>query len=474
MRALQRPGPYLALRVFAGYPHLGDNRQRIYYCCQCPEWTDYMSNVKIYCVIFLLAGTILSSSCSGDSNPPKVDSESDSTAISATETVTLVSETNKGVEAVATATPSPTASPSPEPTYRHLNGDRIPATTDAGTDTCDARFLETAFCIELLPYTGITAEHLQKTVDGLQAIVGRYPVSKSELKVDWPNFGPNGGYQSYLGVVMWHVEQSDNNRVITDLCRFQMVTADYNAKCSAESTELMDKRATGGATTSPGDMKHNGYLIIASNALMDEPISPAPSPTDLYFKDPRKVMAHEYFHAYQLSHAVRMSGGTDGAGFDKDGDPLDGVTNAGPMWLIEGTAEYAAVRVSSLEGWMDWDAQLMVRMLIALQFLADYPNLSIEDNVTPAQHANNFALSPAVGQVLTYELAVWAAAYAISISSHDAVMVNYWDDLEQYGYEQSFEKNIGMSFDEFYQSFNEFRQKTIDEQMTVVSGQINN
>jgi len=53
-------------------------------------------------------------------------------------------------------------------------------------------------------------------------------------------------------------------------------------------------------------------------------------------------------------------------------------------------------------------------------------------------------------------------------------MVNYWDDLEQYGYEQSFEKNIGMSFDEFYQSFNEFRQKTIDEQMTVVSGQIKN
>ena len=144
------------------------------------------------------------------------------------------------------------------------------------------------------------------------------------------------------------------------------------------------------------------------------------------------------------------------------------------MWLIEGTAEYAAVRVSSLEGWMDWDAQLMVRMLIALQFLADYPNLSIEDNVTPAQYVNNYALSAAVGQVLTYELAVWAAAYAISISSHDAVMVDYWEDLEQYGYEQSFEKNIGMSFDEFYQSFNEFRQKTIDEQMTVVSGQINN
>jgi len=295
------------------------------------------------------------------------------------------------------------------------------------------------------------------------------------LKVDWPNFGPNGGYQSYLGVVMWHVEQSDNNRVLTDLCRFKMVAAGYNAKCSAAWTEVMDKRASdGGAGTSPGDMEHNGYLIITSNVLMDEPISPAPSPTNLYFKDPRKVIAHEYFHAYQLSHAVRMSGGTGGAGFDKDGDPLDQVTNFGPYWLLEGAAEYAAVRVSSLEGWMDWDAQLRARMQLALSTLADYPNLSIEDNATRAQKANNEALSAGVGHVLTYELAVWAAAYAISISSHDAVMVNYWDDLEQYGYEQSFEKNIGMSFDEFYQSFNEFRQKTIDEQMTVVSGQINN
>ena len=113
-------------------------------------------------------------------------------------------------------------------------------------------------------------------------------------------------------------------------------------------------------------------------------------------------------------------------------------------------------------------------MDISLKELADYPNLSIEDNATRAQKANNEALSAGVGHVLTYELAVWAAAYAISISSHDAVMVNYWDDLEQYGYEQSFEKNIGMSFDEFYQSFNEFRQKTLDEQMTVVSGQIKN
>ena len=270
---------------------------------------------------------------------------------------------------------------------------------------------------------------------------------------------------------MWHVEQSEKNFVITDLCRFKMVAAGYNvgidySKCSAQQSEALDGTVAGGAKQGAGNMKDNGYSILASNALMDEPIKPATSPAAQMFNDPRKVMAHEYFHSYQTSHAVRMRGGSDGA-------PFDQVANVGPVWLMEGTAEYAAVRISSLEGWMDWDGQMRARMEISLKELADYPNLSIENNATRAQKANNEAVSAGLGHALTYELAVWAVAFAISISSHDAVMVNYWDDLETYGYELSFQRNIGVSLNEFYQKFNEFRQKTIDQQMAVVSAQIN-
>ena len=77
-----------------------------------------------------------------------------------------------------------------------------------------------------------------------------------------------------------------------------------------------------------------------------------------------------------------------------------------------------------------------------------------------------------MGHALTYELATWAVAYAISISSHDAVMVNYWDDLENYGYEESFRRNVGMNLQEFYISFGEFQKKSHDEQYSSISAQV--
>ena len=86
---------------------------------------------------------------------------------------------------------------------------------------------------------------------------------------------------------------------------------------------------------------------------------------------------------------------------------------------------------------------------------------------------NNKAISKNVSHVLTYELAAWGVAYAISISSHDAVMVKYWDDLEAYGYEESFIRNIGISLEEFYSEFGVFRGKTIGGQMDIIAQQIN-
>ena len=375
---------------------------------------------------------------------------------------------------VQTAAPTQTAAPmqTPEPTYINVNGDLIPALTEAGGDACDVRFLETAFCIELLEYPGITSEQIQMVVDGLHAIVGRYPVTLAELKVDWPNFGPDGGYQNYLGIVLWDVDESQKDLVIADLCRFKMVAAGYNIRidpsnCSARQSEALDSTVSGAAKQGAGNMKDNGYSILAANSMLNEAIKPVTSPAAQMFNDPRKVIAHEYFHSYQTSHAVRMPGGSQS-------DSLDQVANVGPVWLMEGAAEYAAIRVSALEGWMEWNAQMRAIMDVSLRELADYPNMSIEDNATLSQKANNELISPGVDRALTYELAAWAIAYAISISTHDAVMVKYWDDLEAHGYEQSFERNVGVSLEDFYQEFQVFREKTIEEQMSVVTTQINN
>ena len=365
-------------------------------------------------------------------------------------------------------TPTPTMTPIP--VYTHVNGNQIPAKTVAGTDSCDQRFSETAFCIELLVYEGVTDAHVQKAINGLLAIVGRYPVSESELTVTWPDFGPIGGIQSYLGYVIWDPETSSKNEILDDLCMFRSVSEGLHIKVEKEvclarvlGTGSLESTANGGANQSSAELRHNGYVIHSGTALYNTDLIHPTSPARSLFIDPRKVTAHEYFHSYQDSHGVRISGGPL---------PPNLVPKTGPVWLIEGSAEYAAVRVSSLEGWMNWETQMKERMNVAKDALAAYPNKSIDNNTTPEQKQNNDQESANMGHALSYELAIWAVAYAISASSHDAIMVNYWDDLEGYGPEESFRRNVGMSLQEFYISFGEFRKKTLDEQYSSISAQI--
>jgi len=369
-----------------------------------------------------------------------------------------------------THTPTPIPTMTPIPVYTHVNGKQIPTKTVAGTDSCDQRFSETAFCIELLVYEGVTDAHVQKAINGLSAIVGRYPVSESELTVTWPDFGPIGGIQSYLGYVIWDPETSSKDEILDDLCMFRSVSDGLHIKVEKElclarvlGTGSLDGTTNGGANQSGAELRHNGYVIHSGTALYNTDLRHPTSPAKSLFADPRKVTAHEYFHSYQSSHGVRILGAPL---------PPNLVPKTGPIWLIEGSAEYAAVRVSSLEGWMNWETQLKERMNVAKDALAAYPNKSIDDHTTPEQRQNNDQESANMGHALSYELAIWAVAYAISVSSHDAIMVNYWDDLEGYGHEESFRRNVGMSLQEFYISFDEFRKKTLDEQYGIIATQI--
>ena len=365
-------------------------------------------------------------------------------------------------------TPTPTPTMTPTPIYTHVDGSQIPAKTVAGTDSCDQRFSATAFCIELLVYEGVTEAHVQKAIDGLSAIVGRYPVSESELKVTWPDFGPDGGIQSYLGYVIWDPETSSKNDIYDDLCMFRSVSDGLHIKlekdvCLSRVSGSLEKTANGGANQGGAQLRHNGYVIHSGTALYKTALQSSAAPARSLFTDPRKVTAHEYFHSYQDSHAVRIPGPPPAP---------NQVPKTGPVWLMEGSAEYAAVRVSSLEGWMNWETQMKERMNVGENALALYPSKSIDQHTTPEQKQTNDQEDANMGHALSYELAIWAVAYAISISSQDAIMVNYWDDLENYGYQESFRRNVGLSLQEFYISFGEFRKKSLDEQYSSISSQI--
>ena len=57
--------------------------------------------------------------------------------------------------------------------------------------------------------------------------------------------------------------------------------------------------------------------------------------------------------------------------------------------------------------------------------------------------------------------------------THDAVMVDYWDDLEEVGPRRSFEKNVGVDLETFYMLFDDFMELDKDAQISEISNQIN-
>ena len=46
-----------------------------------------------------------------------------------------------------------------------------------------------------------------------------------------------------------------------------------------------------------------------------------------------------------------------------------------------------------------------------------------------------------MSHMLTYDMAMWAIGYAISISALGSILEDYSDYMEAYGYEQSFERD---------------------------------
>ena len=64
-----------------------------------------------------------------------------------------------------------------------------------------------------------------------------------------------------------------------------------------------------------------------------------------------------------------------------------------------------------------------------------------------------------------------AVAYAVALSSHDSVMVDYWDDLQEYGAKESFKRNVGMSFEEFQIEFEEvLDSESPNKQLEILMG----
>ena len=181
---------------------------------------------------------------------------------------------------------------------------------------------------------------------------------------------------------------------------------------------------------------------------------------------------HEYIHVYQNAFYLRIYGGDDDPGIATD--PM----RPGPVWIIEGSADYLSRYIAAKKGWgisqsgiKDFTNEMDKRMTIIGSFRASNPDFFLvqSEDMTIPQVTERFGGKEM--NTLLYKAGSWAAAWIVHQAGWDALWINYFQDLPKLGWRSSFEKNFGISVDEFYTKFEEFMSKSREEKLAILPSQ---
>ena len=309
-----------------------------------------------------------------------------------------------------------------------------------------------------MSYEGVTQAGVNYVTEGIAAVASRFTPTVTQLNVEWKGFKGGAGLQNYLGVVVWDHAKSDRELVKSDICAFRYSFLDSEECIQKAELNILLGLYPGLSAYAQGATKgHNGFLIMTASLNVNELPN---NITTAVLYDPRKVMVHEYFHSYQQSHVI-----------DVVQKSSDEISEYGPFWFVEGAAEYVSVLISGQKHWKPFETIMRYYQRQIDSQLAIYPSLSLKMLETRDQQQT---LSGKPFEIeLTYYWSAWAVAHAINISSYHSVLYDFWDDLSMYGPEVAWERNIGMNFEEFYNSFEEFWSLDPDTKWARIAWQIN-
>ena len=214
---------------------------------------------------------------------------------------------------------------------------------------------------------------------------------------------------------------------------------DYQA-CLNRGYNFVDYVNDGGAGLNLRRNEDNDYSVFI---ITHGSKNPPPTHTDYFV-----VAMHEYFHVYQQAHI-----------FTKNEQVRSSMFPVNP-WFVEGGATYMAellysqqTNVSSnyLEEVMQWKMQ-NVNSFLALGIRIE--DIQFSDGFPNTQYA--------------YELGAWFTAFIIHNVGLETYLVNFHDDLNDLGFEQSFVVNFGKSSQEFLDDFHDFLNLSISEQLDIL------
>ena len=167
---------------------------------------------------------------------------------------------------------------------------------------------------------------------------------------------------------------------------------------------------------------------------------------------------HEYFHAVQSAHIQTRDQGLR-------------VALMGPVWFVEGAADYMAeVATRKLwasghlerldEGRPPFEAGFESRMSWAQERIARHcPGVRLHE-FTYEDHCGGAA----------FDLGVWAIAFLLHDAGQTALLDTFYPCLEELGWEGAFQKTFGRSSLEFSEEFAGFLEWPLAEQKAILPG----
>ena len=179
----------------------------------------------------------------------------------------------------------------------------------------------------------------------------------------------------------------------------------------------------------------SGYVIVMSskNPLWKE-------------EDYKSVVMHEYFHVYQHAHI-----------YTKSEIERENLMIKNPWWS-EGGAEYMASLLYSKQpgvksNYLKNKMRNKMRSIKSLENGENIKNLTYDDERS----------------YVAYDLGSWFIAFLINETSEESYFIDFYKDLNNYSFEEAFQKNFGRSSHQFLELFHEhFLKLDIKEQIKII------
>ena len=261
----------------------------------------------------------------------------------------------------------------------------------------------------------------------------------------WGSYGP-------IEVYVIGQNKSEAIKLENDFCkRHIQLDSGWNKKwdCANENYQIFTRYVDeGGAAVSSYRKSHLSYdfdtLIMSSKR-------PGPSEEDY-----KIVLLHEYFHIHQIAHISGKCSDNRNIPCERD-KKMTGDYVKRP-WLHEGGAEYRAQLLYHQNP--DSKGSLRQRMK---------RKLSESIKAYKQKYSMNLkSLTYEIGGHDAYNIGAWFTAYLIHNEGEERHRVNFYQDIDELGFEGSFKKNFGKSSDDYIKEFNAFITQPFSEVLKII------